>query len=111
MQLDHWGVGDPMMILGRILERTETTIDAVQEISGRVSRIEHRLIQGDERMNRIEDKQQSPSQPPWHWLLEFLKEVASFKEWATGALLIALALKGLLSPAEVKAFLLGAGPK
>ena len=100
-----------MMILGRLLERTETISETVQDTSNRVQVIEQRLTDGHQRMSRIESKQKEKQKRQPHWLLLFLDEVASRKEWATGALLIILAVKGWVSPAEVKAFLLGAWPK
>lgn len=111
MQSDHWGgvLGDPMVLLGRILERTEATSEAVADIAGRVNRIETRLVQGGDRMRRIEDGQKPKLAE--HWIIVFLKDVESLRGWLIGAAIVIAALKGILSPEEIKVYLLGLGLK
>lgn len=103
MQSNHWPPwgGDPMMLLGQLLERTDSISETVQDTSGRVTRIEHRLIEGTNRMDQLEKKQEPPR---FHrLLLPFLKEVASLKQWLSGGLLVFLFAKGIFSASELKA--------
>lgn len=115
MQSDPWHLwaGNPMMILGQVLERTEAANDAIADLRGDVTVIKDRLTDGHHRMSKIETQMKSPEQKRLHWLAAFLREVATAREWLTGAALVVLALKGVFSPAEIKAILLtmfGAGP-
>lgn len=114
----------PTLLLGRVLERSERTINWLEHIS-------HRLVQGDEAMKAlaISDAKQSAAieriservselrtdfdamtkvaHGPVSSLtellkvcIEFLKEVASLKVWLFGLVLAVLAIKGIVSPAD-----------
>ena len=66
---------------------------------------------------RLQSVEQRPIVRPPERLTQILtlaREVASLKEWLIGAALVALSLKGILSPAEMKSLLLtlfGLAPK
>lgn len=104
-----------VLLLGRIDERTGRTDELV-------SRIEDRLIQGDKRMDRSERRidrlttdlsalKASGVQPvakqPGRLTLAIaaLTGIAPLKEWMLGALVIVLGMKGVISPADVKALI------
>ena len=61
MQSDRWEEwrDDPMMILGRLLQRTETITETVQDTSKRVQVIEQQLTAGSSRMDQIEASQKA----------------------------------------------------
>lgn len=102
-----------VLLLGKIDERTERTEDVVKKI-------EDRLIQGDKRMDRSDQKidalasdvaalkasgLQPAAKSPGRISLATaaMTGIAPLKEWMLGALVILLGLKGVISPADVKA--------
>lgn len=104
------GMTGLILLLGRIDERTEQTADDVKDIK-------QQLVQGDKRMDRHDRRSDdlqmaiaalkaAPATPPQSRLmltLSAMTGVAPLKEWLFGALVILMALKGLVSPAEIKA--------
>lgn len=118
MQSDPWHLwgGNPMMILGTVLERTESLTEHMTELRSDVSEIKGKLIVGDGRMTQLETAQKAQSVPPPHWTVALIKEVwksMSPREWLYGAILVSMAMKGIFTAAEIKAFMLtkfGIGP-
>lgn len=92
---NHWG--NPSVMLGQVMEVTRRHDAEIMDLNNRVSGIE-RAKSGP--------KPERPAVALLKDLAAFLREVASLKEWIAGALLIVLALKGLVQPGEIKALLL-----
>ena len=104
---------DQSRALGRIEAGLMHSHDLHRQTAKRLDHGERRFDKQDRILFDIHRRVTQVEARPklWRKLFDGCREIASLKEWATGALLVALALKGLVSPAEVKALLLGAGPK
>lgn len=105
-----------VLLLGKIDERTERTEQVV-------NKIEDRLVDGDKWMDRSDRKMdamasdiaalkasgaQQEAKPPGRMTLAIaaITGIAPLKEWMLGVLVILLGLKGVISPADVKAMIL-----
>lgn len=103
---------DLASLLTAIWERLAALTDHVMDTNDKVSKIESRLAQGDSRMADIE-RRQKINRGSCMGLVLFLKEIASIKEWLAGAALVFLAVRGAMSPGEMKLIILqvlGVGP-
>lgn len=83
-------------------------VDHLIKLSSTVAEVNTRLIEGDQRMQRIEERQERApkNQHPLTAALAFVREVASPREWAVALALMAGWLKGLINAAEIKAIIL-----
>lgn len=75
-----------------------------QETNERLASIEQQLLTGHHRMNDIERQQKTGA---CVGIKSFLKQVASPQQWAIGALIVFLAMTGIVSPKEIKSYFLG----
>lgn len=78
--------------------------DSRQETNDRLASIEQQLLTGHHRMNDLERQQRTGT---CVGIKEFLKQVASPKEWVIGSIIVLLLLTGAASPKEIKTYFLG----
>lgn len=99
--------------LGEITDHIIETKDQVSEVKDQVADMRVRLAEGESRMTRSDGRirnleRQTKSVKPGTWtdIKGFLIQIATVKQWLTGAVIIYLAIEASRHPGELKVLML-----
>lgn len=91
--------GSLYLMLGRLIGQVEHMIEDIAWIKGRLTEGEHHFRATHSRIEKVETEiRQSPAAR----VKALLREIASPREWAGGAILAFLFVKGILNPEMIR---------